>query len=313
MVSPPGSTGPSRALHTSSGTNLGAFSTSDWILLAVVAGIWGSSFLWIAIALEGLHPGAVSFGRVLLGAAALGVLPSARRRIPRESWPALAVVAIAGNATPAVFFALAEQRVETSVAGMLNAVSPLMVLVISVGLSRKAPIRRQVVGLFVGFGGAILMAAPNLTGTDAQPLGLFFVGCAVFGYALSNNVIPPLQQAYGGAAVIANALVISSLVLFPYGVYGAGKSEADLTSIVALVVLGVVGTGMARAMFATLVGRVGAPRSSIMGYLVPVVAIVLGVTVRGEDLHALELVGTVVVLVGAWIISQQSPKTAAAS
>lgn len=294
-----------RALRTSDGTNLGHFGPTEWLLLLVVAIIWGSSFAWIKIALESLHPGALSFGRIVLGGIAVWMFPAARKKIDRDHMPALIVVALAGNAGPAVFFALAEQRVESSVAGMLNAISPLMVLSISVGLTRVPPRRRQLIALAIGFGGAMVMALPNLTGVDAQPVGLLFVFCAVFGYALSNNLLPPLQQTYGGAAVMANALLVAGIVLLPYGVFGITKSEAEPLPLVALVILGVVGTGFARALFATLAGRVGAPRASIIGYLVPVVALIVGVVALGDNLHPLELTGMVIVLLSAWTISRQ--------
>ena len=295
-----------RAFTTGDGTNLGDFSPVDWALTLSVALIWGSSFLWIAIGLEGLHPGALALLRVLLGALALAAYAPARRHVDLAEWRALGVVGVCGNAAPAIFFAFAEQRVETSVAGMLNAVSPLMVLALAVALTRRAPVRRQLVGLLIGFAGAIMMAIPNVTGADAEPLGVFFVLLAITGYALSNTVIPPLQQAFGGPAVILRAQIIASIVLLPYGLYGLGDSHWRTDSVVALLILGIVGTGAARAMFATLTGRVGAPRASIMGYLVPVVAIVVGVVVRSESIHPMELAGTAIVLIGAGIISRQS-------
>ncbi len=289
---------------TSDGTNSGHFDSTDWALLVTVAAIWGSSFLWIAIGLDGYHPGAIAFLRVLLGAAALWMFPPARRPVDRSAWPSITVVAIAGNAAPAVFFPLAQQRVESSVAGMLNSLSPFIVLGIAVAMTKRAPRRRQIVGLAVGLVGAAMMAAPNLVGADAEPLGVFFVFCAVTGYAIANNVLPPLQQAYGGPAVIARALTISTIVLSPLGLFGLTRSDGGLGPTAAIVVLGIVGTGLARAMFATLVGRVGAPRSSIMGYLVPIFAIVLGVLVRNESIGALEIAGTAVVLLGAGVISR---------
>ncbi len=294
-----------KAIQTSDGSNVGQFQLQDWVLLISVAAIWGSSFLWIAIGLGRYDPGAIAFLRVLLGAAALWAFAPARRPVARSAWPGITVVAIAGNAVPAVFFALAQQRVESSVAGMINSLAPFAVLFVAVAMTRKAPARMQVIGLGVGLVGAALMSSPNIWGANAQPLGVLLAFMAVVGYAISNNVTPPLQQAYGGPAIIARALLVSTVVLLPYGVFGLARSELKPGPTLAIVILGVAGTGAARALFATLIGRVGAPRSSVMGYIVPVFAILLGVLVRNERLHPLEALGTAVILLGAWIISRR--------
>ena len=243
---------------------------------------------------------------MVFGAAVLLFVPSARRPLPRSTWPALLVVAVAGNTAPAVFFPLAQQRVESSVAGMLNSVGPILVLLLSIAMLRRAPERNQVAGLIVGLCGAVTIAAANLSGADAEPVGLLFVLCAVMGYSLSNNFLPPLAQKYGGAAVMARAMVLSSLLLAPWGAYGMTQSTFAWKSAIAVFILGVFGTGIARSLFATLNGRVGAPRSSLVGYLVPIVAIVLGVVVRDESVGAVELVGTALILGGAMLISRGS-------
>lgn len=295
---------PSSNRFAADGTNAGNFSQGDWGLLLTTALIWGSSFLWIAISLDSFHPGAIAFGRMVLGAAVLWTVPAARTPIPRSAWPGLAVVAIAGNAAPAVFFPLAQERVESSVAGMLNSVSPMLVLLISVIMVRSLPQQRQIVGLLIGLVGAVLLAVPNIAGADAQPLGVAFVLAAVSGYALSNNFLPRLVQDYNAAAVIARAMLASAILLLPYGAVGISRSSFSWGSAAALIILGVLGTGLARSIFAALTGRVGAPRSALVGYLVPVVAVILGVAVRNESVGALELVGTGLVLVGAAFISR---------
>lgn len=295
---------PSASRYTSDGTNTGNFDRTDWALLLGVAAVWGSSFLWIAIGLDAFHPGTIAFVRMVLGSAVLWMLPASRTPLPRSTWPALAVVGLAGNAGPAIFFPLAQTRVESSVAGMMNSVSPVLVLIISIVMTRKLPQGQQVLGLGVGLLGAILVALPNVSGADAQPVGVLLVVIAVSGYALSNNFLPPLAQAYGGPAVVARAMTGATLVLTPYGLYGISESSWAWQSAAAVAILGVVGTGLARSFFATLVGRVGAPRSSMIGYFVPIVAIALGVVVRGESIGVLELLGTAVILVGATLISR---------
>ncbi len=297
---------------TAEGTNLGNFSRGDWALLVVTALIWGSSFLWIAMGLDAFHPGAIALIRVLLGAGVLALSRSTWKTFDRADLPSVAVVAIAGNAAPALLFPFAQQRVESSVAGMLNSAAPVAVLLISLAMTRKAPLPIQLAGLAVGLAGAICMALPNVRGADAEPVGVLLVLLAMFGYATANNFIPPLQQKYGGPAVILRALAISAVLLLPYGIYGLAKSDGITGTVdggiwapvIALLILGIFGTGIARSSFANLVGRVGAPRASMIGYLVPVVAIILGVVVRDETVGALELTGTALVVLGARLISR---------
>lgn len=289
---------------SSEGTNLGGFDQGDWGLLLLTSLIWGSSFLWIAIGLDAFHPGVIACGRMVFGGIVLWFVKAARSPVPRSAWPAVCFVAICGNTFPAVFFPLAQQRIESSVAGMVNSVGPILTLVISVAMLRKAPPRAQMLGLLVGMVGALILAVANLSGADAEPLGLLFAGLAVVGYSLSNNFLPPLAQAWGGPAVIARAMAISGLVLLPWGIWGLGDSTFRWSSFIALVILGVLGTGLARTIFAILNGRIGAPRSALVGYFVPVIAVVLGVIVRGESVGWVELFGTALIVVGATLISR---------
>lgn len=295
---------PSTNRYAATGTNDGNFAPTDWALLLTTALIWGSSFLWIAIGLDSFHPGTIAWGRMALGLSVLWFIPAAREPIPRSAWPALSVVAIAGNAAPAVFFPLAQERVESSVAGMLNSASPMLVLLISIVMTRSLPQRQQIIGLGIGLIGAVMLAIPNLAGADAQPLGVFYVLCAISGYALSNNFLPRLVQTYNAPAVIARAMLASSILLLPYGAWGISRSSFSWASLTAVLILGIFGTGIARSTFAALTGRVGAPRSSLIGYLVPVVAIILGVVVLSESVGIFELLGTGLVLVGATFISR---------
>ena len=94
------------------------------------------------------------------------------------------------------------------------------------------------------------------------------------------------------------------MVLLPWGIWGLGDSTFRWSSFIALLILGVLGTGLARTIFAILNGRIGAPRSALVGYFVPVIAVLLGVVVRGESVGWVELFGTALILVGATLISR---------
>jgi drug/metabolite transporter (DMT)-like permease len=141
-------------------------------------------------------------------------------------------------------------------------------------------------------------------------LGIALLLVAVVGYGVSNNIIVPLQQTYGAPAIVGRALIISSLLLAPVGVFGLSRSDLTAESLTAVAILGVVGTGTARALNATLAGRTGAARSALTTYLAPVVAIALGVTVRNDHIQATELAGTALVIAGAYLTSRRQPPTA---
>ena len=276
----------------------------DGGLIGALSLVWGSSYLLIAIGLDSLTPGVVAWGRVALGAAVLWLFPAARITIDRQDWWRIGIVAVAGNAGPAILFATAELTVESAVVGLLTAATPLLILVLAVALGTKNLRAIHYSGLLVGFAGLVLMAIPSLNGVDAPVGGILMILLAVTGYAITANVVVPLQRKYGGTAVIARALLISAVVLGPVGFAGLEESSFAWPSVIAVVVLGVLGTGLARMMSANLNGRAGAARASVIGYLIPVVAVVLGVAFRDETVSSWELFGLGLALLGAFLGSR---------
>lgn len=289
---------------TNVGSRTEAYGPAEWGLTLIIGLIWGSAFLWIALGVDHLSPGVVAFGRVALGAAALAAFPQARRSISREDWGRVAAVAVVGNAAPALLFAIAETELDSAVAGMITSGTPILSLVVASLILKSLPGRDQAVGIGLGFVGIVLMSLPSLQGAAAAPVGVGLVLLATIGYGVSGNLLVPLQQRYGGPAVTLWALVASSVVLAPFGLFTLDESEFTASAVAAVVILGVIGTGIARSLAATLAGRVGAPRMSTTTYLIPVVAVILGVTFRDESVAPIALVGVVVVLAGAYIASR---------
>jgi len=289
---------------TNLGSHTSAYGPAEWGLTLAIGLIWGSAFLWIAIAVDTLDPGVVAFARVVLGAVALAMFPRARRRIDKADWARVAAIAVIGNALPALLFAHAETELDSAVAGMLTSAAPLASLLIAGLMLRSLPGRAQAIGITLGFGGIVLMTVPSLRGADAAPMGVALVLIAVVAYGINGNLIVPMQQRYGGPALTMWALIVSSVVLLPFGVAGFGDSEFTAGPMLAVLVLGVVGTGIARSLAATLAGRAGAPRMSTTTYLIPVVALALGATFRDEVIHPLAIAGVGVVLVGAWVATR---------
>lgn len=310
---------PSRArlLSTSQGTNLEAFGAVEWGLLAAIAVIWGSSFLLMEIGLIAFAPAVVTVARIGFGALGLALVPAARRtRIAREDLPQVALLGVIWMAIPLSLFPIAQQWIDSSVAGMINAGMPLTTAAWAALLLRRAPSARQLVGLTVGFLGIAAVSLPELPGVSAlattqTAIGAGLVVLAVVLYGLAANVAVPLQQRYGALPVLLRAQLFALVVVTPLGLWALPDSRFAWGPALAMVPLGVLGTGVAFVLMATLVGRVGGPRGSIAIYFVPIVAIVLGAALLAERIHPLALVGTALVLVGAWVSSRREDLPAA--
>jgi drug/metabolite transporter (DMT)-like permease len=311
---PPAATsGRSRLLTTGRGTNLEAFGAVEWGLLAAIATIWGSSFVLMEIGLRAFEPGLITLLRVGLGAMALALVPRARRtRVAREDLPRVALLGVIWMGVPLLLFPIAQQWVDSSVAGMLNGAMPLTTAVWSALLLGRLPARTQAIGLVVGFAGIVAISMPEIpigsiaaAGTAETALGTSLVLVAIVLYGLSANVTVPLTQQYGSLPVLFRAQLAALVVIAPFGLAAIPGSSFAWGPALAMLPLGVLGTGLAFVLMGTLVGRAGGPRGSIAIYFVPVVAIVLGVIALGEAVHPLALVGTALVLVGAWVTSRR--------
>lgn len=292
-------------LSTARGTRHQAFGPVEWGLLSSIGLMWGSSFVFIAIGLEAFRPGLVGFLRIALGTAAVALFPGARRKVAREDWPRLAVLGLVWMAVPLTLFPVAQLWITSSLAGMINGAMPLFSGLIAAILLRRAPRGVQVAGLLVGFTGVALITLP---GAGAGPEVLFGAGLVLFAtvlYGLAANLAVPLQQRYGSLPVVFRAQLTALVVLTPVAASSLPGSTFRWPSAAAMVALGLFGSGLAFVAMATLVGRAGATRGAVAIYFIPVVATILGVTLRDERVEPIQLAGVALVLVGAWLTSRR--------
>ena len=294
-----------RVLSTSVGTNQDVFSTPDWVRFVAVSIIWGASFLLISIGLESFSPGLITWLRVALGAAALMVLPGARTPIQREDRPRLVALSFLWVAIPFTFFPIAQQWITSAVTGMLNGAMPIFTAAIAWLMLRSAPRRAQVVGLVVGFLGIVAISGPSMGSGRSEALGVGLVVLATVFYSISVNIAAPLQQRYGSLPVMARMLVLATLWTAPLGIPGLLSSTFSWRSFLAVLALGVLGTGTAFVIMGSLVGSVGSTRASITTYVIPVVATLLGVVILGETVTALAVTGMLLVIFGAMFASRR--------
>ena len=280
------------------------FTPLDWGLLAGVALTWGSSFLLIDIGVDHFDPGLVALLRTVFGALTLAVIPAARRSVRREDWPLIAVLGVIWMAVPFVLFPYAQQRIDSSLAGMINAAAPLFGAVVAAGIARALPSGARVLGLLVGFLGVVALTGPHLDGAEASGVGVGLVLLATILYGFSFNLTGPLQQRNGALPVIWRAQLVAVVVDLPIGLAAVPGSDFAWGSLLACVVLGAAGTALAYVWFSVLVGRVGATPASITLYFVPAVAIALGALLRDETIALSAIVGTVLVMAGAYVVSR---------
>lgn len=277
---------------------------SDWILLAVPGVIWGSSFYFIAIAMDSFSPGLITPLRVLIGFFTLGMFPKARAPIPTRAWGGVVTLGVVWLAVPLSAFPFAEQHVSSSVIGMLNGASPLFTALIATAIVRKAPPRGQVLGLAIGLLGVFLIALPSINEGSSSRFGVVLVLSALTLYGVALNVAGPLQREYGALPVLWRAQFVAVVLLSPMGVYSLRNSEFAWRPFAAVIVLGVFGTAIAQLAMATLAGRVGSTRASAGLYLMPAVALLLGVTLRHESVAVLAIVGSVISVLGAYVLGR---------
>ncbi|HSQ37082.1 MAG TPA: DMT family transporter [Acidimicrobiia bacterium] len=292
-------------LTTAPGTRPEAFGPREWGLLAAIALMWGSSFLWIAEGLEHFSPPVISLARLLLGAAGLAVFPGTRARVERADWPRIGLLGLVWMAVPLLLFPIAQQWVDSSIAGAINGSMPLFSAALAALLLRRAPGRGQALGLAVGFAGVLLVTLSEATGASGSPLGIGLLMLATVLYAVAFNLAIPLTQRYGSLPVLLRAQLVAIAVVLPFGLWGLPSSEWDWQAAGAMVLLGVFGSGVAFVASTALGARAGPTRGAIPIYFLPVVAMALGVAVRHERVGPAAIAGVALVIVGAWLSSRR--------
>lgn len=270
---------------------------------ALLALIWGSSFLFIKVAVDWLAPVDVAFARVALGALVLlVVLAVTRRRLPagRAVWGHLFVIGLFGNSIPFALLAEGETRISSVLAGIWNASTPLLTLVVATFmLPEERPTPTRVAGLLGGFAGVLVVLGPWRSTGGAELAGqLMCLGAAAcYGIAFPYTRRFVAGRPDSGVALSAGQLIWSSAQLGLVTIFvGGAPGHIPLKAVGAMLGLGVLGTGAAYILNYAVVRLAGATTASTVTYLVPVVSTALGIAVLGEALRWNEPVGAALVL-----------------
>lgn len=286
------------------------FRSTDWGLSMLLALTWGSSFLLIAIALEDLHPSIIPFGRAATGAIALAFLPGSRNRIALRHWPRVALLGLVWMALPFWLFPIAEQTVASSIAGMMNGGLPVVMACVTALWVRRMPSGRRNFAILLGFSGIFVIALPAIraessSGTSiADTAGIVYLALALLCYAVGANIARPLQAQFSPARLLMRVQLAAAIWTLPFAVPNVRDSDFTLSAVSAVLMLGVVGTGIAFVAFGTLLERTGITRAMIPTYFTPIVGLVLGAVFRNEHIALVSVFGMCIVIASAWLTSK---------
>ncbi len=267
--------------------------------------MWGSSFLWIKIALRGFSPVQITFVRLALGVAVLAPVALSRGlRLPNgwRTWGHLAVAALFANAIPYALFGLGEQTVGSNVAGALNATTPLWTLVLAV-LTRteRGLAGRRVLGIGLGFAGTMLIFSPWRSVTGIASWGGVACLAAAASYGISYNYMGRFLTGRGLSPLLLSASQLAAataLLAAALPIGGRNLPVWRVEAVVSLLILGVLGTGAAYVLNYRLIAEEGPTAASTVTYLLPVVAVLLGWTILREPVTVGMAAGMFLVLGG---------------
>lgn len=289
---------------------------TDWLLFTSLGLIWGSSFMWIKIALADIGPFAVVGWRLLFGVVGLVVVAVIRRqRMPAGStlWRNLAFLGLINTAIPFFLITWGELSIDSAVASVLNSTVPLFTLVLAHYFLEDDRITLQrAVGLIVGFGGVLVLMSRDLgQGAIAGALwGQLAVLMAAFSYANAAvfarhtmREVPALIQAF-------IPMVVADLLVWPFAFGLEAQSIVPSLGLtwISLLWLGLLGSCVAYLLYFSLLHRIGPTRASMVTYLLAVVGVVLGVVFLQERLDARLAAGTVMVVAGIAVVNVQRAK-----
>jgi drug/metabolite transporter (DMT)-like permease len=263
--------------------------------------------MFIEIGLRDLSPAMVAWSRIALAAVVLVGLAAAggvlRGLGPR--WRMLVLVGVVQVAAPFLLIAAGQQEITSSLAGILVTSAPLFTALLAIRLDQAERSQGlRLVGVILGFLGVVVLLGLDLAGSGDELLGGIAVLAAGLGYAIGGFLVKLRLGDAAPIGVAAWVMVASTVALAPAAVISAPAEVPGLGPLAAVVALGVIGTGVAFAIFYELISTVGPARTFIVTYLVPGFAVVYGATLLDETISVETVVGLVLILAGSWLAAE---------
>jgi drug/metabolite transporter (DMT)-like permease len=275
-----------------------------WLLLLLLGAIWGASYLFIKIGLRDLSPGMVSWLRVLLAALVLVPLANRQGGLPdlRGMLPVLFLLGVVQVAGPFMLIAAGEEEISSSLAGILVSSAPLFTALLAIWVDHEErSTGMRGVGIGVGFAGVVLLLGVDLGGSGAELLGGAAIVLASLGYAIGGFIAKHRLADAEPLPIAAAVMVASAVLLAPVGLATTPGSMPGLGPVAAVAALGALGTGIAFAIFYSLIGWVGPARTFIVTYIAPGFAVVYGASFLNEQVTVATVAGLALIVGGSWL------------
>jgi drug/metabolite transporter (DMT)-like permease len=281
---------------------------TEWAMLVLLSIFWGGAFFFVEIALRGFQPLALVFLRVTIAALILLLVVCLRgHRIPTglKTWGAYFVMGALNNAIPFSLIVWGQTRIDSGVASILNATTPIFTVLLAHFLTSDEHLNiRKIVGVLIGFCGVFLMMSPELqNGFSWRGLGLIAVIGATISYSLAGifgkcfKQEPPMVTSTG--MLICSAIMMAPLAIFSGSL---GASVLSTPAIAAVLGIAAISTAMAYLLYFRILAAAGATNVLLVTFLIPVSALLLGIGGLGEVIHAMEYAGMGGIFLGLIVI-----------
>ncbi len=279
----------------------------SWTLLLILAAIWGASYLFIKVGLRDLDPVMIAFARIALAALVLVPLAATRGALRGlvEKAPLVFLLGAVQAAGPFLLIALGEQEIASSLAGILVASTPIFTALLAIWVDHDERAEGlRLVGILAGIVGVVVLLGVDLGGSSAALLGGLAVVLAGLGYAIGGFMVKHRFREFQPIGVAGAVMVASTLLLLPAAAFSLPEDGVALGPIASVVALGVLGTGVAFALFYELMTTVGPARTFVVTYLAPAFAVVYGATLLDEEITAATIAGMVLIVSGSYLAAE---------
>jgi len=281
------------------------------IIFALVGFLWGIPYLFIKVAVDeanGYAPAIVVFGRVLIGAAILIPLAIKDRSIfdAFRGIKYVAFYALLEMVIPWILIGTAEQKISSGLAGLLIASVPIWSNIITYFQGDEDALKANFLGIGIGFIGVVLIVGiESFTGTS-DPLSILMVIVAAIAYAYAIIMIRNKLPDVSGIAINAVAMALTAIFYLPFTIALWPDHTVSREATYSVIALGIFSTGIAFAIFFTLLADIGPTRASLVTYWNTAIAVVLGVLILSEPLTIGISVGLPLVMLGSWLVNRRA-------
>lgn len=281
----------------------------NYVILILLAIIWGSSFILMKRGLEVYSDTQVAALRLLI--ASISLVPFiffAFKKVKTRHWLPLFVSGVFGNGLPAFLFTKAQTQLDSGFVGIINSLTPLFTLVLGGVFFALKPSRKNILGIFIGFIGAVYLTVSNWNTEIIVNSYVFYIVLATLFYAISINVIKHYLEELDPIHISALAFLFvgppMAIYIFNTNFIVLAQSSAGFEALIYIIILAVIGTSFAVILFNWLLKQSSTIFASSVTYLIPIVAIVWGVF-DGENILLQHLIGAAIILTGVYLVNKK--------